>query len=248
MKRAISLGVILIGIATLTGVGLLIPNSVDNDPTATVLAAISNTCDRDGSRSYDLVSDIDITLTDGTSLTGTLRMEINGSDSYGMLSIEGVGSAESLYADGEYYYREGDAPWRRQIYIGNPPETTSDVCIPAAALGMLGSPRADTQTAQIDGEEYIDSGETELSGVTVRHYVPRPTPTPGATARQPSQTPVSGLEREFWIDAQGQIVQMRHETNEPGGRVVYMISLSGFGEANVIAAPVLPTPSPAPAP
>ena len=241
MRRVIGISTIVVAVIAATIVGLLTLTTSGSDPTSTVLTAIGKTCDTSKSRSHDLIADLDIVFADGRTHTGTVRMEVDGSNSYSRLIVDGLGSAEAIYANGEYYYREGDAPWSRQVYVGTPPETIFDVCIPAAASGIVGTSSTDIETAQIDGEEYIDNGEVVLDGVTVRHYIPRPTPD---AARQASPAPLYTLDREFWIDPQGHIVQMRHETNEPGGRVVYMISLSGFGEPNVITAPVVPTPSP----
>ena len=241
MRRVIGISTIVVAVIAATIVGLLTLTTSGSDPTSTVLTAIGKTCDTSKSRSHDLIADLDIVLADGRTHTGTVRMEVDGSNSYRRLSLNGLGSEEGIYADGEYYYRAGGAPWEELIYAGTPLETTSDVCIPGAAFGIMGDSRTDTQAARIDGKEYVDNGEEVLDGVTVRHYIPRPTPD---AARQASPAPLYTLDREFWIDPQGHIVQMRHETNEPGGRVVYMISLSGFGEPNVITAPVVPTPSP----
>ena len=244
MRRVIGISTIVVAVIAATIVGLLTLTTSGSDPTSTVLTAIGKTCDTSKSRSHDLIADLDIVFADGRTHTGTVRMEVDGSNSYSRLIVDGLGSAEAIYANGEYYYREGDAPWSRQVYVGTPPETIFDVCIPAAASGIVGTSSTDIETAQIDGKEYVDNGEEGLDGVTVRHYIPGPTPTPDATAPQLPPTPVFRMDREFWVDSQGYIVQMRHETNEPGGRVVYMISLSGFGEPNVITAPVVPTPSP----
>ena len=244
MRRVIGISTIVVAVIAATIVGLLTLTTSGSDPTSTVLTAIGKTCDTSKSHSYDLVADVDIFLADGTRYTGILQMEIDGPNSHRRLSLNGLGSEEGIYADGEYYYRAGNAPWEELIYAGTPLETTSDVCIPGAAFGIMGDPRTDTQAARIDGKEYVDNGEEVLDGVTVRHYIPGPTPTPDATAPQPPPTSVFRMDREFWVDSQGYIVQMRRETNSPGGRVVYIISLSGFGEPNVITAPVVPAPSP----
>ncbi len=149
-----------------------------------------------------------------------------------MIEPEGI-VGEFIGIGGAYYGRTDGLEWEKldmrfplsRVYSPHPIKGEFVVC-----------PNLDWPSLTLIGEETLNEQLVEHFRIEIMQH----------------QVQVVDRTYDIWVDSSGQLVQaqqiMDFEATEfyPASRAVFRSTISGVGEPNVITAPALPTPSPAP--
>ena len=209
--------------------------------------------------SFDFSDRATMTEDGETTTVGDYDIRANGRDKHVLMRTDGNPSHEAIliYPGGEGATRSSSArqtgyireftggrwgDWK--VNVGDDSATTTNGGAPARSDGDLGSFCG--LPLEIPGHEvefrYV--GEETIDGTNTSHYF-----------HSASRLGDDGYtSTEYWLDSNGLIKQTRwivchpSSSGSPESRFENLRTFSGWGETNVIAAPVQGTPVPTPAP
>ena len=180
--------------------------------------------------SYDVAA---VSTAPGTRWVYDIR--VSGEDYHlkvNMIEPEGI-VVEFIGVDGSHYGRTDSLDWEK-LDMRFP---LSNVYSPHPIKGeLIVCPNLDWPSLTLIGEETLNEQLVEHFRIEIMQH----------------QIQVVDRTYDIWVDSSGQLVQaqqiMDFEATEfyPASRAVFRSTISGVGEPNVITAPALPTPSPAP--
>ena len=267
MRRILIPVAALLGIAT-AGTALLMSRGGDN-PDNLMQAALSTTCDPVLTRYCDAVVD---------EAGNIWHYRYDGEDYHGVHTLTDGSTVEEIQKGPNFCYiaNPGD-DWSTFRYESS----FIGICGPAAEAAATRSVVVDPEDFDQGGLNYRYLGDSTLDGQAVKHYISaglsaelteslteseeRSAETPPDDSSDDITTVYADLRitEEYWAStSSNHILQIRRTVSDiiDGERVseVILIRFSGFGEPNVITAPIdappppdptaTPTPTPTPEP
>ena len=249
------------------------PGFTTEDAPASAKAAIEDACEDVAlvSHSYDVTDRVTVTVGNETIFSARGQARYNGGDEswtvtdssgnilaeYVKIATQSDGISHSQGASGtsstdiktvSAYTRFANdngelGEWNVTTQELSPGDTSNSVSNVAGSSGsdpatFCGLPL----TSDVTEIEFGYAGEETINGVSTKHYYH-------------SHSPIGDPEEyyirmDFWFDSSnGRFVQVKHtisssEESAPQTMREQLVSYSGWGEPNVITAPVLPTPTP----
>ena len=276
VRHATALRIILalavIGVA-LAAIGVAIlrfaeDSTPDNSTTASaaVQLAFDEVCGGNRERYYDKVISYSARNTDG-SVAGVIIAEEfhDGADARARVVWPIEGQSEPLVntfiaKDGMLYERWEHEPSQWKVSVRSESSAMFQVCQPSvdgsadvrSANAIIGAVVENIRPA-----DYQHEGVVVIEGVRLRHYIrsqgaagaedPTPTPTAASFREAFGTADLRQIFDEIWLDSEGRLFRVDGRIVGPYNQVIYVSTkFSGYGEPNVITAPVLPTPTPTP--
>ena len=225
------MAVVLVIMALAVALWLSSPPTLN--PDATVQAAVSKTC---GSLTSGVVT-ASGTVSDGVSTFNVSA--IGHHDSMGnyryIETYDDGGTTEIIHKNNYLYTRIDEGEWTKTSFV----HSQNGVC--GASVNLL--------DRVFGSGNYKNKGEVTLNGVQVRHYVRANNDATGQASTAP---PHDVTAEAVWINDEDYIVQAdmivrTRDARLPNVLTTNMrVNVSGYGEPNVITAPVLPTATPMP--
>ena len=207
------------------------------------IAATTKTCDAMQTHSFDMAVTLTVTTGKGIASSVDIQYRVNGADFHAIFTPENnAETSEQIVKNGMIYSRDGSGLWHSEAWD-----------VPGFSFDWL-CESYDTNY------EYV--GETTLdNGASVKHYAEPRAVSGSSPATAPGPSAITS--NEIWIDPNGYVIQgaieetvalassassvERVSGSSTGNQVsTWSYTVSGYGEPNVITAPVLPTPTSTP--
>ncbi len=173
------------------------------------------------------------TLDDTTIASMVAEMRVSGQNYHLVATFDDGAVGEVIRIDETVYIRDGTEPWEME-------SRRSDIPFPLSRDAICPDLTNYTEL----GQEVLDDG------TRVRRFAAS-TAARAVDGGRVSSAPTTE-DWELWIDPTGRLVQATTSSTllptegDPRVRHGQVVEFSGIGEANVITAPVVPTPTPAP--
>ena len=262
----IALALAVVGVA-LVSIGLAIlrfaEGSTPDDATTALQLASDEVCGGNRERYYDKVISSSVRNADG-SVAGVIVAEEfhDGDDARSRVVWPIEGQSEPLVntfiaKDGMLYERWEHEPSQWKVSVRSESSAMFHVCQPSvdgsadvrSANAIIGAVVENIRPA-----DYQYEGVVVIDGIRLRHYIrsqgstpPTPTPTAASFREAFGKADLRQIFDEIWLDSEGRLFRVDSRIVGPYNQVIYLSTkFSGYGEPNVITAPVLPTPSPTP--